>query len=181
MGPPPARPYILNRVVLVIGLVAWNLALGLPFLGGIDVPWWLIAPAVLLGIRALFLIGTVAAFKVPFSALGPKPRTKLPRKPIDKSRLTGGRVGWANSSFVRWMVYKDGIGFKDFSFGKGFVSFNDIRITKKTLFGGLKVEHDSMEVRSPLQIPSRRLRKVVETSLEEWRSSANPTARNHRI
>lgn len=161
----PARPYRFNRWFCLIVVVAWNY-LGFTSMASDKPPiaMLLLSP---LAFAAALLIFSAGAFKLPFSALGPEPRTSLPdEQPVEYANA-GGMIGWFNATapFISWMVYERGIGFKAFGVGKGFVPFSQIRRVQKSLFWRCKVEHVSPEIRSPLRIPSKKIQLAIESGM----------------
>ena len=166
----PARPYWFNRIYLVVSVVAW-LGIGgrsiLLFLTSFpsepNPPWepFALIPFVL---PAFWLGSSARAFRLRYSALGPDARSPLPPDPpVLRARYTGGGVGrfYATLPFVSWMVYREGVGFRIFGLGHGFVPFSDIARSERRLLRGYKVEHTNSEVRSPLLIPSANLLEAI--------------------
>lgn len=117
---------------------------------------------------AIFMILSAGVFRLSFSAFGPQARTPLPSRPIDTATGSSGTIGWMSATipFISWMVYSEGVGFKLFGIGSGFVNFSEVRSLKEGLLFGCKVIHVSEEVRSPLRIQSRRICRAIDSQLE---------------
>jgi len=162
----PVRPYRFYRWYCLIVVIAWNVDI-LTSIARDEPPgleFFLLFPLIL---PAIFLATSAGVFRFPYSAFGPKARTPLPSGPVLESSASGGMVGWANASapLIIWKVYAEGIGFQFRGVGKGFVPFADVLGLRRRLFGGCVVRHRNLEVRSPLRIPSRRIRRAIETAM----------------
>jgi hypothetical protein len=156
------RRYLFYRAYAAVALVAWN-AVGIYGFARNEDPR-LLLPLIPFMLPALFLVFNLMAFKFQFSVFGSQERTPPPSsEPIESSRYTSGMVGLlhATSPFFSWFVYREGLAFNALGIGTGYVPIADIRETKRRLFGGVTVTHESSEVRSPLVIPSRALHEAL--------------------
>lgn len=162
----PARPYRFYRWYTLIVVVAWNVT-GFTSMAQDRPPgpeFFVLFPFIF---PAIFMVFSALAFKLPFSAFGPRARTHLPPDPAIESSSSGGMVGWANASapLITWKVYPNGIGFLFFGIGKGYVPFTEVTRSRRGLFGGCVLYHNNQEVRSPLRIPSWKIRRTVESTI----------------
>ena len=166
------------RVFCVVTIAAWN-GVGLYSLSHDRSPapmLWLLPVLV----PALFLSFSLGAFRFPFSAFGRYVRTPLPTsQPLVIDRRSSGIVGHMSATvpFVSWFLFAEGIGFSVLGVGDGFIPLHLIRRTADRTFYGFTVWHDSPEVRSPVVLPSKRLRAALLAQLAA-RPGAPPLPHN---
>jgi hypothetical protein len=156
------RRYIFYRAYAIVAILAWNVVGIYGFVRNQDPR--LLLPLIPFVLPALFLGFNLMAFKFSFSVFGSQERTRPPTcEPLESARYTSGIVGilHATAPFFSWFVYREGLAFKALGIGTGFIPAVHIRGTKRRLFGGVTVSHDSPEVRSPLVIPSKALHQAL--------------------
>lgn len=162
----PVRPYIFYRGYCIAVVLAWNVT-GFARMARNEPPGWEWVVMFPLIFPAIFMIFSAGAFRFQYSAFGPRVRTPLPSQQPLESASSGGIVGWANAStpFITWMVYPAGVGFRFIGIGKGFVPFSNVTKFRRGIFGGCVVYHNNQEIRSPLRIPSWKIRRALEAAM----------------
>ena len=160
LTPPPRKKsgkhYIFYRIYVVVAILAWN------FVG-----FWLFAragtsepPVVMLFlvpivIPAVFMCFNLAAFKFDYSIFGTLERTTSANDPIlAEAKYNGGRIAWlsATAPFLTRSVHANGLSFRMFEVGSGYVDCSQVTGIKSHSFSACKISHSSSEVRSPLFI-----------------------------
>ena len=161
------RRYLVYGPFCALTVVAWNV-IGI---GAMARAWpadrliYLVPPLLV----ALFLLFNLGAFRLPFSFFGLWERTALPNEqPLYTESGCSGRIGWLNGRgpFFTWSVFPSGLGVQS-ALGAGYIPWGKVHSARKRWLVGLELRHSSLEVRSPVVLPSAHFVEAVRTALEQ--------------